>query len=300
MELKNIKTFIKAAEQGSFSRAASDLGYAQSTISIQIQQLEEELGVPLFLRNGKVITLSAPGAEFLPYAYQLVRDERMAIEHFQNPSEPQGHLRIGIMESICASPYADKLYAFLERYPKISVRFQVATTYQAIELLEKGKLDLIFLLDNPTARPEWTTVSSILEPICFFCSSSHPFAREKEVSLDTLLKERFFFVEEGCNYRHAFEQYLAHKGKSVPCCLEIGHTRFLLDAVERRLGISLLPYCTLKSDLEKGTISLFRLKNYDLNMYIQVICNKNKWISPALKQLIQETASWSSPHPAPN
>ena len=71
MELRNVKTFIKIAEIGNFSRAASDLGYAQSTVTMQIQTLERELGVSLFERNGKSAVLSAAGKEFLDYAYDL-------------------------------------------------------------------------------------------------------------------------------------------------------------------------------------------------------------------------------------
>lgn len=82
MELRNVKTFIKIAEIGNFSRAASDLGYAQSTVTMQIQTLERELGVSLFERNGKSAVLSAAGKEFLDYAYDLQRCEAMALEHF--------------------------------------------------------------------------------------------------------------------------------------------------------------------------------------------------------------------------
>ncbi|MBQ8640387.1 MAG: LysR family transcriptional regulator [Lachnospiraceae bacterium] len=292
MELKNIKTFIKVAELGSFSHAAADLGYAQSTISTQIQLLEDELGVQLFERNGKLIALSQPGESFLPFAYQIAKYESMAKEFFQTPQAPQGHLNIGIMESICASPYVSLFYRFMKKYPQITCRLQVATTYEAIDLLERGKLDLIFLLDHMTSRPGWTTARAISEQICFFCASDHPFAGRDFVTLGELLKERFLFVEKGCNYRHAFEQYLAQNGLEAPCCLEIGHTRFIIDAVISHLGISLLPRCTLLNDLANGTISLIHVQDYDLSMYIQVIYNTNRWAAPALRCLIEEAAAF--------
>ena len=78
MELRNVKTFIKIAEIGNFSKAATELGYAQSTVTMQIQTLERELGVSLFERNGKSAVLSAAGKEFLDYAYNLQRCEAMA------------------------------------------------------------------------------------------------------------------------------------------------------------------------------------------------------------------------------
>lgn len=82
MEIKNICTFVKAAELGNFTKAAQELGYAQSTVTAQIQQLENELHVNLFERNGKRIVLSASGKEFLQYAYQIIKYESMAVEHF--------------------------------------------------------------------------------------------------------------------------------------------------------------------------------------------------------------------------
>ena len=79
MELRNVKTFIKIAEIGNFSRAASDLGYAQSTVTMQIQTLERELGVSLFERNGKSAVLSAAGKEFLLMICNAVRQWRWSI-----------------------------------------------------------------------------------------------------------------------------------------------------------------------------------------------------------------------------
>lgn len=105
MELRNVKTFIKIAEIGNFSKAATELGYAQSTVTMQIQTLERELGVSLFERNGKSAVLSAAGKEFLDYAYNLQRCEAMALEHFAEGADPGGEVSVGIMETLCASRY---------------------------------------------------------------------------------------------------------------------------------------------------------------------------------------------------
>ena len=153
MELKNIHTFIRVAEYQNFTKAAQELGYAQSTVTLQIQQLENELHANLFERYGKRISLSAAGREFLKYAYQISKYESMAIEHFHRPEEPEGHLKIGVMETLCSSEYPELFYTFQEKYPKITMYLEILTTHQAIEDLDKGMFDLIFLLDKkmPTA-----------------------------------------------------------------------------------------------------------------------------------------------------
>mgnify|MGYP000877094533 CR=1 FL=1 len=288
MEIKNVKTFIKVAELENFTRAAQDLGYAQSTVTMQIQQLEQELQTQLFERNGKLISLSSAGKEFLQYAYQIVKYESMALEHFLFEEEPKGKLSIGVMETVCASSYSQLFYDFLSRHPKVSLKLLVSTTFEALELLEKGKLDLIFLLDNKVHHQDWKTAREFPAEISFFCASDHPLAQLGEVSLDRLLEETFIMTERECNYRHVFENDLAAMGKSLRCSMEIGHTEFIIDAVLNQLGIGLLPSFTLKKELEKGRISLIQVKDYHLTMWVQVIYNQNRFLSPALKVFIKE------------
>ena len=103
MELRNIKSFIKVAEFENFSKAAEVLGYAQSTITLQIQQLEQELGVNLFDRIGKRVLLSEKGRAFLSYANDMVQLEAEAIETVSENPTPTGTLRIGTIESIASS-----------------------------------------------------------------------------------------------------------------------------------------------------------------------------------------------------
>lgn len=289
MELRNIKTFIKIAEIGNFSRAAVDLGYAQSTVTMQIQTLERELGVPLFERSGKTAVLSAAGREFLDYAYSLQRCEAMALEHFAEGAEPQGEVSVGIMETMCASRYGEIFREFKIRYPKANVKVVVATTLECMELLEKGKLDLILTVDKRINRINWMTAHEIPTEICFFCPASHPFAGKSDISLDRVLEENFIMIEEGCNYRQAFEQYVVEQRRRRPSITEIGYTRLIIDAVEANLGVSLLPKFTLEEALQEKKIALFSVKDYSISMLMQVIYSKNRWISPAMKAFLQMT-----------
>ena len=141
MELRNLKTFIRAAELGSFSAAAERLNYAQSTVTAQIESLERELGVSLFIRTGKRITLSAAGKELLAYACEMRDLEEKIKSHFTEGGEPAGELRLGFLESICASPYMEGISEFLEKYPKVRLKVTVGTTLQLIDMLKRGEVD---------------------------------------------------------------------------------------------------------------------------------------------------------------
>lgn len=288
MELKNIRTFIKVAELENFTKASLELGYAQSTVTMQIQQLENELHANLFERNGKRIRLSAAGREFLKYAYQISKYETMALDHFHRTEEPEGTLNIGIMETICSSDYTNFFNNFLEKYPKISLRLEVVTTFKAMEDLDKGIFDLIFLLDEKILRPNWKTARTFPADISFFCASSHPLAGQEEVPLERLLQESFILTEKGCNYRNVFEKDLMDAGYVLKCITEIGHTSYIIKAVARQLGIGLLPVFTLKDALERGEIALIGVKDYRISLSIQVIYNTQRMLSLPLKVFLNE------------
>lgn len=288
MELKNIHTFIKVAEFENFTKASNELGYAQSTVTMQIQQLENELQANLFERNGKRIRLSSAGQEFLKYAYQITKYESMALDHFHCTEEPEGRLNIGIMETVAYSKYADLFCTFLEKYPKISIHLEVVTTLKAIENLDKGVFDLIFLLDKPIARADWKTARTFPADISFFCASSHPLAGQKSVPLKRLLQERFVLTEEGCNYRQVLENDLAATGQSLDCVMEIGHASFIINAVTRQLGIGLLPLVTLKEALQRQDIALINVSDYQISLVIQVIYSTQRRISLPLQVFLSE------------
>lgn len=288
MELKNIHTFIKVAEFENFTKASNDLGYAQSTVTMQIQQLENELQANLFERNGKRIRLSSAGQEFLKYAYQISKYEAMALDHFHRTEEPEGHLNIGIMETVASSEYADLFCTFQEKFPKISLHLEVVTTLKAMENLDKGIFDLIFLLDKPIARANWKTARTFPAEISFFCSASHPLAGQQNISMERLLQERFVLTEEGCNYRQVLENDLAAAGQRLECVMEIGHASFLINAVSRQLGIGLLPLFTLNDALQRKDIALITVRDYQIRLAIQVIYNTERRISLPLQVFLNE------------
>ena len=286
MEIRNVKTFIRVAEIGNFSKAAQDLGYAQSTVTTQIQMLEKELHVTLFERNGKRITLSAAGREFLEYAYQMQMCEAMALDHFAAGREPQGKVTVGVMETICASRYGGIFRVFRQRYPKVNLKVVVATTLECMAMLEKGTLDVILTVDKKLHHPHWISAHELATEICFFCSSGHPFAGGEAVPVDTLIRESFIQIEEGCNYRQAFEQYLNDQGKYITNVMEIGYTRLIIDAVAAGLGVSLLPRFTLEEVLERGEIAVFPVAGYSISMLMQVIYSENRWLAPPLQAFL--------------
>lgn len=122
MEFREITTFLQVAKFKSFSRAAEQLGYTQAAVTIQIKNLEKELGVHLFDRIGKQTLLTHQGLIFYEYASNIAREISQAKDALSNPEELTGTLCLGTIESVCASVFPSLLREYHRRYPKVNIK----------------------------------------------------------------------------------------------------------------------------------------------------------------------------------
>lgn len=287
MELRNLKTFVHVAQTGSFSKTAQLLQYAQSTITAHIDALEQELGVPLFIRHGKRFALSPEGQQMLDYAYRLLALESEASAHFTHGGEPAGVLRVGMLESISASSYAEFCASYLRSYPKVHLQVLIGTTLELMDKLEKGLLDLIITLDVPVLNPAFITLLRHPVTICFFAAAGSSLAQKSNLEMPDLLQEPFLLTERGCNYRRVFEDWLAIQNYTIKDVLEIGHTQILIDCVAQGLGVSLLPAFNLTQAVSSGQVCILQVPDCRIELQIQVLAAKKQWMSPAKQRFAE-------------
>ena len=119
MDIRQLKTFITVAKLNSFTQTANQLGYVQSSITSQIQLLEKELGIRLFERFGKKISLTSEGREFLSYAKQFLDLWEKAKSVASDLDTIKGTLSIGVVESICAFKLPKLLEEYNKCYPNV-------------------------------------------------------------------------------------------------------------------------------------------------------------------------------------
>lgn len=285
MELKNIHTFIAVTECGSFSAAAEKLSYAQSTVTAQIAALEEELHVSLFHRAGKKASLSSEGSQFLVYCRRLLKTESELFAHFSPSGDPSGTLRLGMVESVSHTYGSRLLCEYGNACPSVSLAVSIATTLELLKALRENRLDCVITLDDPVTAPDIELLWRHAVPVSFFCSRFHPFASKPSVSFEELAAEPLFLTEKGCNYRHIFELEAAKRGFLLNCPLEIGSTSVLVHSVLERCGVSLLPQFTLSQAEAAGQIRLFQVPGFSISMHVQLLCSRDRWISPAIRRL---------------
>ena len=155
MELRNITTFLRVAELQNFTHAAQELGYSQSAVTVQIRQLEIELGVPLFERIGRSVNLTAPGQAFLQQAGEIIKAAERARDAVRTAPEPEGTLRLGTMESLGASVVWRLIAGFHRQFPRVNVVVRTSTADGLLEMMRRNDVDFIYFVDEKQYSPDW-------------------------------------------------------------------------------------------------------------------------------------------------
>ena len=211
MESRQLWTFINAAKMGSFSKAAESLGYTQAAVTIQIKNLEEELGVKLFDRIGKQVVLTNRGKKLLVHAHNIFKEVNQAKNELRPDGELDGRLVIGTNESLCFSKLPALLTYFREHHPKMNISIVFDSPDPLLEMMEHNKVDIVYFLDEPRYSNSWNKEMEEEEPVVFVCASRCRFAGQKNVNIEEFLDQPFFLTEKNANYRRALDKYLASK-----------------------------------------------------------------------------------------
>lgn len=148
MEIRLLQTFLQAATLRNFTFTAKTMGYSQSNVSAQIQQLEEELGAPLFNRIGKSVTLTQYGEQLIPHARELV-SMSVRLENFMKSEEALGGtIHVGIVESLFQCFIEPVILQYHKHFPNVNIELTVDSTSALKELLANGQLDMACLIDT--------------------------------------------------------------------------------------------------------------------------------------------------------
>lgn len=283
MEIRNIITFLRIAELQSFSRAAEQLGYSQSAVTVQIRHLERELGTQLFERIGRRVRMTEDGIRFMSCARDVMKAVHTA-EHFTGEHEnPSGTLRVGIAESLLISVLPPVITEFRQRCPQVEMSTHTGTITELFDMVRQNDVDILYFLDKQIYDPEWIKEAEQREPIVFTASSGHPLAGEKNIPLERVLEEPLLLTEKGVSYRYELEQILAADGMEVHPFLETGNTDVITKLLLDNIGISFLPEYVIRSYVASGQLCILDTACKETMMWSQLVYHKNKWITPQME-----------------
>ncbi len=242
MDLSSLEIFRAVAHEASVTRAAQQLQRAQSNVTTRIRQLEEDLGVELFLRDGKRMSLTERGSEFLAYAEQLLAlaDEARQSMH---PAEPGGRLRLGSMESTAASRLPALLASYHKACPRVALEVSTGTSRALFDGVRARRLDCALVAAGPGWAGELDGSGLRGEPLfreelLMILPTEHPPVHDvAEVRLRTLAG-----FARGCTYRQ-----LAEDSLGTPLTVqEVGSYHAILACVAAGACVGVLPRSVLQ------------------------------------------------------
>lgn len=286
MDIKNLTTFLCVAELGGFTRAASELGYSQSTVSFQIKQLEDELGTPLFERVRHTVTLTDRGRDMLMYAQQITKLEKEMKLSAGEELPAQGLVRLTAPSSLAPIILGSAYHDFRDRYPGIALKIIEADTQEMFRLLNHNEADLMLTLDNHIYSSEYVLPYESQIGVHFVAKTGHPLADADEVSLADLLKEPFMLTERGMSYRRLLDEQLAAKSLEITPILESGNAYQLCALAAQGIGIAFLPDHVTAPAVADGAIVELNVPDINITIWKQLLYHRSKLISPAIQAVM--------------
>lgn len=282
IDIRTLNTFLQVSSTLNITQASRILGYSQSNVSMQIQNLESCLGYPLFDRVGRNISLTQYGVALIPYAQQVM----YAVEQMENFTHVEkilgGSIRVGFVESIFNAYFKEVIIDYNQRFPNVKVDVVVDATSILQKLLLKNEIDLACLIDSPLQSGR--LVNKYIKPasVDIIAGNQNPLFQRSEVSLEELCQEKFILMEDTAPYNVLFHQELAKRNMDIQVFLSLQSCQMALQLVENSQYISLLPDYVVKNSIHQRKAAVLNVEGCKFYQEIQIMYLKAKYITPQI------------------
>jgi DNA-binding transcriptional LysR family regulator len=280
MDLADLQIFRSVVHAGGITRAAAKLNRVQSNVTTRVRQLEADLGVQLFIREGKKLHLSPEGKLLLEYADRLLDLAREAREAVQD-AKPRGLLRLGAMESTASVRLPVPMNAYLSRYPEVSLELRTGGPRELATAVREGDLDAA-LVAEPIADAPFEKIPLYDEELVIVATANHPPIKSPQ---DANGRPVLAF-EPGCPYRQRLDDWFARSGEMSERIIEMSSYNAMLGCAVAGMGISLVPRIVLKTFPDVKLLSVHPLPP-ELSIAPTVFIRRKGAVSPKISALIE-------------
>lgn len=253
MDLSDLRIFRTVVEAGGITKAAERLHRVQSNVTTRIRQLEEDLGVDLFIREGKRLHLSPAGQTLLGYADRLLDLAAEARSSVQD-STPRGVLRLGAMESTAGVRLPEPLAAFYTAYPEVTIELRTGNPAELARLVLEGEVDAALVAEPIADAPFEKRVIYREKLVLIAGPEQTPVVRPRADIPRTILA-----FENGCPHRKRLEDWFAGQDALPERVIELGSYHAMLGCAVAGMGISLLPAAVLDGFAQKDHLTTHAL-----------------------------------------
>ncbi|QIK39268.1 LysR family transcriptional regulator [Caldichromatium japonicum] len=282
LSLRQLRVFETVARHRSYTRAAEELHLTQPAVSMQIRQLEDEIGLTLFERLGKQMVVTEAGSEILHYTRtinQALREMREVIEGLKGLS--RGRLHLAVASTV--NYFAPRLLAvFQQRYPGIQLRLEVTNRESLVQLLEANAIDLV-LMGVPPKDVEVEAEPFMENPLVVIAPPEHPLTAARQIPLYRLAEEVFVMREEGSGTRQAMERFFRERGIQVRQGMQMTRNEAVKQAVRSGLGLSVVSLHTIELEIETGRLVVLDVEGFPDRRQWYLVYRRGKRLSPAAR-----------------
>ena len=276
--LHQLKVFETVARLTSITRAAEELSLTQPTVSMQIKQLTQNIGIPLFEQIGKKLYLTQAGQELLITCREIFNELsrfEMKITDFQGLK--QGKLKLA---TITTTKYfmPRAIAPFCQLYPGVDVALEITNHERVLERLSEN-LDDLYIISKIPDRLDVVLHPFLENPLVVIAPKTHPLAQETNIPISKLQDEPFIMRERGSGTRDAVEQLLAKHGVSVKVRLELGGNEAIKQAIGVGLGISVLSQHTFTPETALSGLTILDVQHFPIERHWYIIYPDNKQLS---------------------
>lgn len=278
--LRQLQVFEKVATCLNHSQAARELYLSQPAVSMQIKQLEEHVGLPLFEQMGKKIFLTEAGRELYPYSRHIAQqlDEIEAVFNRLKGLE-QGKLSLSVVNT--ANYFTPQLLAeFCQQHPDIQISLHVANRDAVLKQLDENRTDLA-IMGQPPEGLDIAAERFMDNLLVVIAAPSHPLAQVEQVKFSQLAQEPFLLREQGSGTRSAMERLFAKHRTQLRIRMEMETNEAIKQAVQAGMGLGFLSLNSIELELETGRLVMLNVEQFPLLRHWFVVHRSQKRLSSA-------------------
>ncbi|MDP2805394.1 MAG: LysR family transcriptional regulator [Gallionellaceae bacterium] len=277
---RQLQVFSAVARHLNHSRAAEELYLSQPAVSMQIKQLEENVGLPLLEQVGKQLSLTEAGREMLHYSLKITQQLEEMDEVFSAMKGLEyGHLNIAVVST--ANYFMPKLLAkFIQAYPKIKVTLSVANRDAVIKQLSNNIADLA-IMGQPPIDSEMFAETFMQNPLVVIAPPTHPLARAKKIQAAQLASETFLLREKGSGTRGVVERFFAGHQFALPAHMSMDTNEAIKQSVQAGIGIGIISRHGIELELETNRLIILDVEEFPIVRHWHLVYRKDKRLSIA-------------------
>ena len=300
---RQLRVFTEVARHGSMARAAEALHLTPPAVSMQIKEIEAQVGLPLFDRQGRAVVLSTAGEYFVVHARRLLaalKEADDAMARFQRVEH--GLLTIGMVST--AKYFVPHLLArFHQDHPGLDVRLRVlGNREQLVAMMQAGEADLS-IMGRPPRELAARAEAFARHPLVFIAPPGHPVLRQAQAPVAALAPYAFIAREHGSGTRHAMAGFFAEHRFEPRIAMEMSSNETIKQAVIAGMGLSFLSLHTVGLELRSGLLKTVDIAGTPVMRMWNVVHLGSRLLSPAAEAfryfLIEQGQAFLQAHDAP-